>query len=839
MSDLRNNNNVENNGLDEENRREEIGPDEQYTQIKRNARISHWTVVKNDNSANVLLNGEHIDSFMERAEQGCDKFGSIQSCRSVADGQCIEFTGKDATVIALGFYDFSRQNEFTKNMPTSAEEFCSVLNQIMKPPEPCINTNTKDINKNTILINATKKIIGTFLVPLSSLKFASTVNSIRALDPLYVQHLQDFLQSSIENGRDVPFPPASGLIVAPEKPSKKDIEDGKIDIEVFNGNHSLMACKQLYETYPDASCINSRFVTVYNNLADDEVKALALISNEESANARPTSEKDKIQIMRNYFVNKFAKIYNKDYLDFICQIFNAVCTNKREEQKRKKGVGLLARISAMEDECFQVFLELQDNFPDHSCYVYEHMFKLSKQSALYLLKEIKNCKIKFIDLKSEAKKLPDCGDNDQSFVPRIRAKKISKSVDKGSDQEKKGKVSKQFTDGNNSVTKTSTSNEATFSQVQLNQEQGQDEVSNQETLQQERDIAELRRELLLREEKLEKEKEDNADLRKQLKLRDDELITEKQKNKDLFEELEIVKSDLATKIIKTKESDEQTTDNARQAIQDSQEKLTATQTELNTTKSRMEDLNKVLKLRDNELENQRQENTTLESEAISFVCEQTTDRNYNKTLKEQLSEKEQIIKERKEEIANLTRTITRERENAAKLQDELDKRNEKIIEVKYNIVLLIDIKKIQEKLENREDKVELLQSKESTQNGFPFSMPSKDSKETMSNNKGTKEAQSIAIMDWNNKLFITVPFNDEEVKYCKKPFAVINMEQRSVRRCKNLDESFTLDDKDIQLCHSNFKVVSLKAKIINHKIDLEINNLENIVNAALPNYLDN
>lgn len=128
----------------------------------------------------------------------------------------------------------------------------------MKPPEPCINTNTKDINKNTILINATKKIIGTFLVPLSSLKFASTVNSIRALDPLYVQHLQDFLQSSIENGRDVPFPPASGLSVAPEKPSKKDIEDGKIDIEVFNGNHSLMACKQLYETYPDASCINSR-----------------------------------------------------------------------------------------------------------------------------------------------------------------------------------------------------------------------------------------------------------------------------------------------------------------------------------------------------------------------------------------------------------------------------------------------------------------------------------------------------------------------------------------------------------------------------------------------------
>lgn len=78
----------------------------------------------------------------------------------------------------------------------------------------------------------------------------------------------------------------------------------------------------------------------------------------------------------------------------------------------------------MEDECFQVFLELQDNFPDHSCYVYEHMFKLSKQSALYLLKEIKNCKIKFIDLKSEAKKLPDCGDNDQSFVPRIRAKKV-------------------------------------------------------------------------------------------------------------------------------------------------------------------------------------------------------------------------------------------------------------------------------------------------------------------------------------------------------------------------------------------------------------------------------
>ncbi|CAG2215734.1 unnamed protein product [Mytilus edulis] len=34
--------------------------------------------------------------------------------------------------------------------------------------------------------------------------------------------------------------------------------------------------------------------------------------------------------------------------------------------------------------------------------------------------------------------------------------------------------------------------------------------------------------------------------------------------------------------------------------------------------------------------------------------------------------------------------------------------------------------------------------------------------------RGTKEAQSIVIMDWNNKLFITVPFNDEEVKYCKR-----------------------------------------------------------------------
>ena len=64
------------------------------------------------------------------------------------------------------------------------------------------------------------------------------------------------------------------------------------------------------------------------------------------------------------------------------------------------------------------------------------------------------------------------------------------------------------------------------------------------------------------------------------------------------------------------------------------------------------------------------------------------------------------------------------------------------------------------------------------------------------------------------------------------------MEQPCTRISNNLEEAFILDDKDIQPYRSNFQVVYMPAKITNHKIVLEINNLENAVNAVLSNYMD-
>lgn len=45
----------------------------------------------------------------------------------------------------------------------------------------------------------------------------------------------------------------------------------------------------------------------------------------------------------------------------------------------------------------------------------------------------------------------------------------------------------------------------------------------------------------------------------------------------------------------------------------------------------------------------------------------------------------------------------------------------------------------------------------------------------------------------------------------------------------SVEEAFILDDKDIEPYQSYLKVFYMPAKITNHKIVLEINNLENVV----------
>ena len=115
---------------------------------------------------------------------------------------------------------------------------------------------------NTIINTAEKKMRGTMRVPLSVCINAPPDKLIRAIDESYVARLIIQMEAALLNGRDVPLPPACGIIDVKDDLSDEDISNGGVEVTIIGGNHTLLACKRLKERFPNAKSLNYRYVHV-------------------------------------------------------------------------------------------------------------------------------------------------------------------------------------------------------------------------------------------------------------------------------------------------------------------------------------------------------------------------------------------------------------------------------------------------------------------------------------------------------------------------------------------------------------------------------------------------
>lgn len=101
-------------------------------------------------------------------------------------------------------------------------------------------------------------MVGTHRVPLSACINATIDQQVRQIDQTYVTRLITQMETALKNGRDVPLPPACGLVDGDV--TENNLLKGDKTVTIIGGNHTLLACKKLEEQFPNANCLKYRYV---------------------------------------------------------------------------------------------------------------------------------------------------------------------------------------------------------------------------------------------------------------------------------------------------------------------------------------------------------------------------------------------------------------------------------------------------------------------------------------------------------------------------------------------------------------------------------------------------
>ena len=104
--------------------------------------------------------------------------------------------------------------------------------------------------------SAVAKYLGRFSLPIETLDYATITNRVRALDVHYVTKLTTNAEVTIKSNCFTSFPPALGTVNYDL--DVEDLKKGMVNIEIIDGNHTLMAQKQMKEKFPHVKELEKR-----------------------------------------------------------------------------------------------------------------------------------------------------------------------------------------------------------------------------------------------------------------------------------------------------------------------------------------------------------------------------------------------------------------------------------------------------------------------------------------------------------------------------------------------------------------------------------------------------
>ncbi|CAC5384751.1 unnamed protein product [Mytilus coruscus] len=93
-------------------------------------------------------------------------------------------------------------------------------------------------------------------MPIERLEFSSENRSIRKIEPSNCREIITKMKISFLNGDAVRLPDAIGMV--PQSVMSEDIENGKVNVETINGNHTMLALRELNEEFPSEKCFLSQ-----------------------------------------------------------------------------------------------------------------------------------------------------------------------------------------------------------------------------------------------------------------------------------------------------------------------------------------------------------------------------------------------------------------------------------------------------------------------------------------------------------------------------------------------------------------------------------------------------
>jgi hypothetical protein len=94
-------------------------------------------------------------------------------------------------------------------------------------------------------------LVGEFNVPMEKIDFARPERAIREINPNHLAELIAGFRTTIQNGLQVRFPPATGVIF-------DETMTSKTRVELIDGNHTHHVLKQLSQLYPEKEELKTR-----------------------------------------------------------------------------------------------------------------------------------------------------------------------------------------------------------------------------------------------------------------------------------------------------------------------------------------------------------------------------------------------------------------------------------------------------------------------------------------------------------------------------------------------------------------------------------------------------
>ena len=94
-------------------------------------------------------------------------------------------------------------------------------------------------------------------MPIDMLHYATEANRVRAIDSDYVRKLVTNAEITIKNKAFTKFPTATGTVDGDAKIEL--LETGTVHIEIIDGNHTLMAQKQIKDQFPNVTELERRY----------------------------------------------------------------------------------------------------------------------------------------------------------------------------------------------------------------------------------------------------------------------------------------------------------------------------------------------------------------------------------------------------------------------------------------------------------------------------------------------------------------------------------------------------------------------------------------------------